>query len=218
MVDGEKMKRTFFSQVQDDMMKAFYADNSMATMKAITGRSECSIYNRAFILKLSKSQAYLDSPAACRLRREQTTASIACRFQKGQKVWNKGMKGLQIGGQATQFKKGTKPPNHKPAGTIREVDGYFEIKVAEGMHQWRLLHRVIWERCNGPIPKGHIVIFLDGNTKNINIKNMALLTKAENMKRNTVHNYPKEIVHLVQLRAALNRQINKRTNHEQPRP
>jgi hypothetical protein len=213
------MKRTFWTPVQDDMMKAFYADNSMATMKVLTGRSECSIYNRAFALKLSKSQAYLDSPAACRLRREQTPASIANRFKKGQVPPNKGLKGVYYEGSvATFFPKGHKPANHKPAGTIREVDGYFEIKIAEGMRQWRLLHRVIWERCNGLIPQGHIVSFLDGNSKNINIKNMALFTKAQNMKRNTVHNYPKEIVHLVQLRAALNRQINKRTEHEQPRP
>jgi hypothetical protein len=217
-VDGKGGSvRAFWTPVQNDMMKAFYADNTMATMKALTGRNEHSIYNRAFALKLSKSQSYLDSPAACRLRRGDNIGA-EFRFKKGQQVWNKGMKGLQIGGEATQFGKGHKPANHKPAGTIREVDGYLEIKIAEGMRQWKLLHRVIWERCNGVIPKGQIVIFLDGNTKNINIKNMSLLTKAENMKRNTVHNYPREILHLVQLRAALNRQINKRTEHEQPRP
>jgi hypothetical protein len=210
--------KKFWTAAEDSLMKLHYPDNNMQFMRDLLGRSEYSIYNRANTINISKSEAYLASDDAFRLRREATPASIANRFKKGQQVWNKGMKGLQIGGEATQFKPGAKPPNHRPAGTIREVDGYFEIKIAEGMRQWKLLHRVIWERCNGPIPKGCIVIFLDGNTKNLNIKNMALLTKAENMKRNTVHNYPKEIVHLVQLRAALNRQINKRTEHEQPRP
>jgi hypothetical protein len=210
--------KAFWTPVQDDMMKAFYADNTMSTMKAITGRKEHSIYNRAFALKLAKSQAYLESPAACRLRRGDEIGK-AHRFQKGQVPPNKGVKGVYYEGSvATFFPKGNKPANYKPVGHIREVDGYFEIKIAEGMRQWKLLHRVIWERCNGPIPQGHIVSFLDGNSKNINIKNMALFTKAQNMKRNTVHNYPKEIVHLVQLRAALNRQINKRTKDEQPRP
>jgi hypothetical protein len=207
----------FFSQKQIELLIEHYPNMPMPELTKLIGLSVESIYRKAYVLGIKRSQEFLDSPHACRLRRGDEIGK-AYRFQKGQQVWNKGMKGLQIGGEATQFKKGTKPPNHKPAGTIREVDGYFEIKIAEGMRQWRLLHRVIWERCNGPIPQGHIVSFLDGNAKNINIKNMALFTKAQNMKRNTVHNYPKEIVHLVQLRAALNRQINKRKDYEQPRP
>jgi hypothetical protein len=211
--------KKFWTASEDALMRLHYPNNTMQFMRELLGRSECSIYNRANTLDISKSEEYLASPDAYRFRREQTEAQKRHHFVKGQVPANKGVKGINYPGmQATQFGKGHKPANHKPAGTIREVDGYFEIKIAEGMRQWKLLHRVIWERCNGPIPQGHIVSFLDGNTKNINIKNMALFTKAQNMKRNTVHNYPKEIVHLVQLRAALNRQINKRTNHEQPRP
>ena len=73
------------------------------------------------------------------------------------------------------------------------------------------------ERMNGPIPKSYMVMFLDSDPKNIEITNLSLYTKSQNMQRNTIHNYPKEIVHLVQLQAAINRQINKRTqSHEQP--
>jgi hypothetical protein len=210
--------RTFWTQAEDDMVREFYPNSTMAELKAMLGKTECAIYNRSYVLNVCKSEAYLASPAASRLKRGDNIGA-EFRFKKGQEPANKGLKGVYYEGSvATFFPKGHKPANHRPAGTIREVDGYFEIKIAEGMRQWKLLHRVIWERCNGVIPKGQIVIFLDGNTKNINIKNMTLLTKAENMKRNTVHNYPKEIVQLVQLRAALNRQINKRTEHEQPRP
>lgn len=212
--------RSFWTPAQDDMFREFYPDCTMAEMKAmLCNKTECAIYNRSETLNVRKSQQYLDSPKAQRLRRGDN-AGAEFRFKKGQVPRNKGLKGVYYEGSvATFFPKGHKPANYKPVGTIREIeDGYLEVKIAEGMGQWRLLHRVIWERCNGKIPKGMIVIFLDGNKKNLNIKNMALLTKAENMRRNTVHNYPKEIVHLVQLRAALNRQINKRTNHEQPRP
>lgn len=211
--------RKLWTKEQDDMMRAFYPDNTMATMKALLGRTECSIYNRVFILKLEKSEAYLASPAACRLRRGDEVGK-AYRFPKGHIPVNKGVKGINYEGmKATQFKKGTKPPNHRPVGFIRlSRDNYFEMKMAEGMQQFKLLHRVIWERCNGPIPKGQVCIFIDGNTKNLEVTNLALLTKKQNMKRNSLHSLPKELAELIQLRGALNRQLNKRNNHEQPRP
>lgn len=205
-----------WTPAQDDMFREFYPNCTMAEMKVMLGnKSECAIYNRSESLNVRKSQEYLDSPKAQRLRRGDEVGK-AFRFAKGHVPANKGIKGINYEGmKATQFAKGAKPPNYRPVGTIRfirdKTDGYYEIKMAEGMRQWKLLHRVIWERLNGEIPDNHIVIFLDGNPKNLNIKNMALMTKAQNMKRNTVHNYPKEIVHLVQLQAALNRQINKRT-------
>ena len=37
------------------------------------------------------------------------------------------------------------------------------------------------------------------------------ISRAENMKRNSYHRYGKEIASLVQLRGAINRQINKRS-------
>jgi hypothetical protein len=138
---------------------------------------------------------------------------MGTRFEKGHATWNKGKKGWNPEKcKATHFKKGTRPPNYRPVGTIRVVDGYQEIKMAEGMRQWRQLHRVIWERLCGPIPKGSNLIFRDGNRLNISIVNLELVTKAENMKRNSYHtNYPKEIAQLIQLQGAINRQINKRT-------
>ncbi len=211
--------RKIWTAEEDALFRKHYPNSTMRKMMDLLGRSACSIYNRSETLNIRKSQEYLDSPAACRLRRGDNIGK-EYRFQKGQIPPNKGIKGINYEGmKATQFGKGHKPANYRPVGAIRDSrDGYFEMKMAEGLHQWRLLHRVVWERCNGPIPKGMNLAFIDGNGKNINIKNLTLMTKAQNMKRNTVHNYPKEIVHLVQLKAALNRQINKRTNHEQPRP
>lgn len=210
--------KKFWTAEEDALFRKHYPNSSMRQMMELLGRSACSIYNRSEILNVRKSQEYLDSPAACRLRRGDNIGK-EYRFQKGQIPPNKGVKGISYeGSKPTQFKSGSRPPNYRPVGTIRQVDGYYEIKMAEGMRQWKLLQRVVWERCNGAIPKGMFVIFLDGSRDNIEITNLSLVTKAQNMKRNTVHNYPKEIVHLVQLKAALNRQINKRTNHEQPRP
>ena len=211
------MNGRIWTNVQLDMLRAFYPDNTMETIKALTGRNESSIYNKVHSLGLEKSEAYLASPAACRLRRGDEIGK-EYRFKSGNVPFNKGLKGWSAAGtEATRFKKGTKPPNHRPVGYIRLTkDGYYEIKVAEGMQKFKLLHRVIWERCNGEIPAGQICIFLDGNTKNLEVTNLALMTKVQNMKRNSLHSYPKELAEIIQLRGALNRQLNKRKNHEQP--
>ena len=41
------------------------------------------------------------------------------------------------------------------------------------------LHRLIWEKTNGPMPKGFYIIFVDGNKKNIDIKNLQCIAMAD---------------------------------------
>ena len=102
------------------------------------------------------------------------------RFKKGNVPHNKGKKGLYYKGcEKTWFKKGQTPINHKPVGSERiDLDGYTLIKVAEPS-VWKLKHRVIWEKANGPIPKNYTVIFLDGDKSNTDINNLALVSRSE---------------------------------------
>lgn len=44
-----------------------------------------------------------------------------------------------------------------------------------------LKHRYVWEQAHGPIPEGMMVIFLDGNTRNCELSNLALIVKEENV-------------------------------------
>lgn len=102
------------------------------------------------------------------------------RFEKGNIPFNKGKKGeCPKGCEKTWFKKGQAPINHKPVGSERiDRDGYILIKVAEPS-VWKLKHRVIWEKANGPIPKNYTVIFLDGDKSNTDINNLALVSRSE---------------------------------------
>ncbi|MES2636657.1 MAG: HNH endonuclease signature motif containing protein [Pseudomonadota bacterium] len=194
-------------------VKINYSQQELDFVKANCTLPIVELY-RAFVGKFNRHDVTVKNLNALRKRNEWKTGRTGC-FTKDSVPFNKGCKGWYAKGtEATRFKKGTKPPNHKPVGTIRQVDGYYEIKVAEGMRQWKLLHRVVWERLNGPIPKGFIVSFLDKNPENINITNMSLFTKVQNMKRNSLHAYPKEIAHLIQLQGAINRQLNKRIKNE----
>ena len=111
------------------------------------------------------------------------------RFQKGQIPFNKGKKGWSAPGtEKTRFKKGHLPHNTKPLGYERVTkDGYIEVKIAErpnrqtGEKNFRPKHHIVWEAANGPVPKGYIVIFLDGDPLNCALENLALVSRAEHL-------------------------------------
>ncbi|MHB9005069.1 MAG: HNH endonuclease signature motif containing protein [Coriobacteriia bacterium] len=113
-------------------------------------------------------------------------------YLKNNIPWNKGKKGLDIGGKETRFKEGQLPHNTKYDGCIttrKDKSGrqYFFIRVANA--KWQLLHRYIWAKCYGDIPKGMVVRFKDGDTTNCDISNLQMVTMSDNMDLN--RNYEK---------------------------
>lgn len=101
------------------------------------------------------------------------------RFSKGQQSWNKGVKGY-MGANATSFKKGNLPHNHKPLWSERidSKDGYIYISVPEtNPHtgfptRYKQKHVWVWEQVNGPVPKDHAIIFVDSDIYNLAIDNL----------------------------------------------
>lgn len=191
-------------------MRTVYPNTRTADVVSMIGRSERAIYNAAKGLGIAKSAEYLASPAACRLRRGDNVGA-AHRFKLGQNAWNKGIH-FDSGGRSaeTRFRPGLVPANHKPVGSTRtSKDGYLEIKIAEGMFQWRLLHREVWKEAHSDYPaKGTAIIFKDGNKTNCDISNLEVLTRKELMLRNSVHNLPEEIKEVVRLNGVLRRKIH----------
>ncbi len=104
-------------------------------------------------------------------------------FQKGQAPPNKGKKmsaEMYEKMSVTMFQKGNIPQNHRPVGSERvNTNGYIEIKVEEP-NRWKLKHRVVWERVNGKVPRGHIVIFRDNDRTNTDIGNLMLIKRGTN--------------------------------------
>jgi len=67
-------------------------------------------------------------------------------------------------------------------GEIRFQGRYPVIKINGKFIQWT---RWAWQRENGDIPKGYVVTFIDGNSGNMSMNNLKLITRAELAKNNT---------------------------------
>lgn len=142
----------------------------------MTRKQLLAAFNTTFLLTITEKQ--LEGT----LRNHGIKSGRTGRFEKGHVPFNKGLKGITTGGVATQFKKGQKPVNYKPIGSERvDQDGYILIKVADTgtwNDRWKVKQRVVWEEAYGPIPKGHVIVFLDGNKQNVRLSNLQMITKS----------------------------------------
>ena len=73
----------------------------------------------------------------------------------------------------TAFKKGHIPANKKEENYEFINNGYVFKKVN---NKFVLKHRQVYEEHNGKIPKGYNIVFLDRDTTNTNINNLALVS------------------------------------------
>lgn len=109
------------------------------------------------------------------------------RFKKGNVPANKGVKTDYTNYPQVQknwFKKGQAPHNTSEVGSeLVRTDGYTWIKV-EQPNKWKQKHRLLWEQHYGPIKKGQIVTFLDGDKSNIDIVNLAVINQREHLRLN----------------------------------
>lgn len=208
------MTRAHYIEADIAYLCKHYADTPTRDIAQHLARSERSIYSKAGQLGLKKSAEFLASAMSGRLKTNSTLGKSS-RFKPRQTPWNKGTHFISGGRSAEhQFKPGRRPWNHHPIGHERlSKDGYLQIKMTDTgitRHDYVFVHRMVWETEHGAIPADHVVIFKDGNKKNIDISNLQCLIRAELMAKNTVHNLPKPLADLVQLRGAITRQINKR--------
>ncbi len=219
------MSRRPWTVVEVEMLRRNFPDSRTDDLAQALGRNYGPVAQKAASLGLVKSDAYLQSPAAHRL---DGVKGIGTRIQPGAVPWNKGLRGVvgvQEACRATQFKKGRpaeEARNYLPVGTIRiNADGCLERKLTDDpslapARRWEPVHRLVWIEAHGPVPAGHVVVFLPGRRttelERITLDAVELVTRRELMNRNTVHaKYPPELARLVQLRGALQRQINRKT-------
>lgn len=209
--------KRYYSAVDDQIIRELYPDTRTDIIAKKLNRTIVSVYSRAHMLGLKKSPEFLKTPVCGILYPGHTRGKIT-QFKKGHTPANKGKK------MSNELREKVKhtwyPKGHKPHNTLSDNDitirqnykrntKYKYIRISKG--NWELLARNNWEAKNGPVPKGFNVILKDGDSLNCEYDNLELISNAELLNRNSIHNYPPELAKTILLRGAVNRQINKLT-------
>ena len=182
---GAKAKRIgLFTPEMDDRLRQIYHLHTNAEIAQMMGLKRSEVADRAVVLGLRKPKELLSRTISEALYR---TGRRPGQFQKGLVPWNKGLTGYSVALGRSHFKHGNRPPTWVPVGTERwttppkakpDAPRYIKRKVAEP-NVWRLVHRITWEQHYGPIPKGHIVVFKDGDSSNCDPANLACIPRSD---------------------------------------
>lgn len=202
------MSGTKWTEQQLATLTALYPNSTMQELKEAIGRSECSIYNKAFALGLYKSEQHIE-----RVQRITTKNLVEggakSRFQKGNATWNKGVTGY-MGANKTSFKKGNVPHQTREVGAVRlDKDGKTLIKQSSG--HWKYEHILLWESVHGELPKDKVIKFIDGNINNLKIENLQAVTRSDLMLINSIYRYPKELQSAIKILNKLKRKVKNAT-------
>lgn len=203
------MKR--FTNEEYKYIQQHYIDKTITNIAKDLGRHLGSVAGRMRFLGLS-------IPAHIIAERKRIPPKVrkGC-FKKGDIPYNKGKKmdpKTYSKCRKTMFQPGHEPHNTKHNGAVsirKDHKGilYKHIRIEKG--KWEPLHRKVWEDAYGPIPEGMIIVFKDKNQFNCDIENLEMISKEENMIRNSIMRYPEG------LRTAIKRvrKIEKLTNKKQ---
>lgn len=213
-----KAKQRFrFSPEQIEYLKENYSHALNQDLADYFGCCIHSVENRGFRLGLKKDAAFLSEVFRKNMERPDHPGRKHW-IKKGTLPPNKGKKQTEYmtpeaieRTKATRFQKGAKSRNYKPIGYERvNVYGYIEVKTADP-NKFELKHRVIWRQKNGKIPRGYNIQFRDGDRQNCSIENLYIISRSEQLKKeNSMYaRYPKDVQLAIQMKGALNRQINK---------
>lgn len=178
-----------FTQQEDDFIRANYLTIPAKRIGLLLGRAESSARQRMLLLGLTVPKEVSDK------------FKSQSQFKKGHVPNNKGKQmppELREKVSRTWFKKGSRPHN------TAEGDGAISVRtdtkskrkykyIRLSLGKWDLLHVHEWQKVNGPLPDGKCLRFRDGDTMNCDLSNLELIDRAENMARNTIQRYPKEL-------------------------
>lgn len=205
---------TTFSIEMDEFLKKNYLKMPLKTMGRSIGKSDVGVRKRM-------SQLGLIIPPEIIQKRV-----LDSRIKKGNIPSNKGKKWdeylpkeVQERCRKSTFKKGQIPPNKLEVGDItirsygsrggRKKYNIKFIKTGPGNLDWQPLHLFNWKAAGLDIPDGYVIAFKNGNILNPELENLEIISMAENMKRNTIHNYPDDLKEILMLKGRIKRQINK---------
>ena len=195
--------RTSFTPEMDEVLKENYLKIPVKRLGAMIGKSYTGIMIRLRHLGL-------EIPKELRVARKKKG-----QMKPGTIPQNKGKKQSEFlspeaieRSKKYRFKKGQTPHNIKYNGYERmSKSGYVEVRVKQGKFVQK--HRLVWERENGPVPKGYVVVFKDGNPSNCKIENLEMITRGELAVRNKMgfESLPMEMKTSIKLINKINKEL-----------
>lgn len=182
------MERCKLSPRERSKLAELYSDMTNADLAVLFGVSEAYISHVAFKMRLFKSEDF------------HTTRRAKGQFKPGNLPPNKGKKLDEFMSPETQqrflknsFRQGNMPKNTAAVGSeVITKDGYIKVKIAQP-NKWKLKHRLVWEQNNGRIPVGLNVQFRDKNKQNCLINNLYLISRSEQIHKNSIMRYPEHL-------------------------
>lgn len=225
-----KYRHHGWSEADIETLRRRYPDERTDAIARDLGLPINKVHAKANALGLHKSPAFLASPNSGWITKgDPRGVGAKSRFKPGTPSWNKGLS-YHAGGRsiATRFKPGNRSGKalelYQPIGTERVGSGgILQRKVNDDLPlqaRWQSVHSLVWIEANGPIPEGHIVIFRPGmhtaTASEITVDRLELVTRAEQMRRNTIHKYPPELRDAIRLVGKLKREIREHEDDSRP--
>ncbi len=170
------VRRRLYTEEQVQFIRENYTGRSVAEMT--------KLFNKHFKTTRTRQQ----TKTLIAKRGGGITSGRTGYFHAGHRPWNYGTKGQGLtGANSKSFKKGNVPPNRKPLWSERVCpkDGFILMKVPErnpytgAPTRYKQKQVYIWEQEHGPVPKGMVVAFIDGDKSNCEPENLMLISRAE---------------------------------------
>lgn len=108
------------------------------------------------------------------------------KFSKNHVPWNKDLKGIRLS-PGTEFKKGQFIGDNHPSwkgGVQKVINDCTHLYVGANKRVRR--PRQVYIDHYGEIPKGYVIVHLDGDRNNDSIFNLEAISRAENLRRNNL--------------------------------
>lgn len=198
----------YFTKEEKEIIRREYPDGNTKEIAEKIGRSETAVRCQAFSMGVKKSmQVRIESTR--KAYKTNYNLHKAPNYWKGRKMTpeEKKIRNAQV------FKKGHVPQNKTPLGG--EIVGSSKgRKFTRVMTENGLVYksRLVWEKHHGPLPKGCIVLHLNGNSLDDRIENLKAISRVELMGLNSFKNIPTELKNTIRKLSKLKRIIKKKEN------
>lgn len=225
MKTRSRFERKPWSEIDRTVLRELYTEYTAEECAAAMERTVRSVVGQVKALGLRKSREWIAARARERTLRPGHGSRVG-RFRPGLTPWNKGQR-FDPGGRSaqTRFRSGERSGRaaelHKPVGYEVVREGQLWRKVtdehrnAHSRFNFKPVSVIVWESANGPVPAGHIVRFRDGMATTvaaeITLDRLELVTRAENMRRNSIHNYPAPVAGLIRAVKRAEKALRERT-------